>query len=120
MFKNCGFFVVAFCLIFSIVTPLMAQEKTEQEVNDAELEKAAIAYREIFVISQKFEQSVQQTPNHKERQKLQEQANKKMAKAVEKSGLDIKRYKKIMKKVYEDEKVAKEFRFKMKDVSKTN
>jgi uncharacterized membrane protein YhiD involved in acid resistance len=120
MFRNIGFFAVAFCLIFSIVTSVMAQEKTEQEVNDAELEKAAIAYREISVINQKFQQSVQQASNHIERKELQKQANKKMVKAVEKSGLDVERYNKIMGKVYKDEKLAEKFGSKMDDLSKIN
>jgi uncharacterized membrane protein YhiD involved in acid resistance len=120
MFKNCGFFAVAFCLIFSIVTPVMAQEKTEQEVSDAELERAARAYREISVINQKFQQSVQKTSNHIERKKLQQQANEKMVQAVEESGLDVENYNKIMGKVYQDEKLAKKFGSKIDDLPKIN
>jgi mannitol-specific phosphotransferase system IIBC component len=120
MFKNIGFFAVVFCLIFSTVTSAMAQEKTEQEVNNAELEKAAIAYREISVINQKFQQSVQQASNHTERKKLQQQANKKMIKAVEGAGLDVERYNKIMEKIYKDEKLAEEFGSKVDELSKIN
>ncbi len=120
MFKNCGFFAVAFCLIFSIVTPVMAQERTEQDVSDAELEKAARAYREVSVINQKFQQSVQKASNHIERKKLQQQANKKMVQAVEASGLDVERYNKIMGKVYKNEKLAKKFGSKMDNLSKIN
>jgi type III secretory pathway component EscR len=120
MFKNIGFFSVGVCLILSIATPVMTQAKMVQEVNDAELEKAARAYREISVINQEFQRSVQQTSNHIERKKLQQQANEQMVKAVEEAGLDVEMYNEIMGKVYKNEKLAEKFGSKIEDVSKVN
>ncbi len=72
---------------------------SQATINDTELKKAAAAYAEIQVINQQMQQSLQQTQDPNERQRLQLEANKRMAEAVENAGLDFETYNSIMRQV---------------------
>ncbi len=118
MLKNFGISALAsFCLLFFMAVPTMAQEGAGQKITDEELEKAAEAYVEIAMISQEFQQNVQQTNDEKERQKIQQEANERMIKAVEEADLDVETYNKVMGEVSKDEELSKEFSAKIQDMN---
>lgn len=118
MLRNLGISAIAlFCLVFFMAVPTVAQEGAGQKISDTELEKAAEAYVEIAMISQEFQQNVQQTNDEKERQEIQQKANERMIKAVEKAELDVETYNKIMGEVSKDEELSKEFSAKIQDMN---
>lgn len=128
MLKQCvlSSAAVAVCLVFFMALPSMAQETQQQRqpgddglppgISEAKLEKAAEAYSEIRVIHDRFQQSVQKTEDQDERQRLQQEANKKMVRAVEKTGLDLQSYNNIMVKVRKNEDVNARFSEKMQEL----
>jgi ribosome-binding protein aMBF1 (putative translation factor) len=95
----------------------MAQQRESQpgatesqpQISDAELKRAAAAYGKIIAINKEFQQSVQQTQDQNERQQLQNEANQKMAQAVEDSGLDVETYNSIIAQVRANEQLAQKF-----------
>jgi len=108
----------AACLVFFIVLPAMAQQgsqqqgqesKTESEVSDAELEKAAEAYLEVQIIVNEFQQAVQETQDPTARQQLQTAANQRAVLAVENAGLDAATYNNIMEQIGASEELSKKF-----------
>ncbi len=118
MLRNFGISAIAsFCLLFFMAVPTMAQEGTGQKITDEELEKAAEAYVEIAMISEEFQQNVQQTNDEEERQKIQQKANKKMIKAVENADLDVETYNKVMGEVIKDEELSKHFNSKVQAIN---
>jgi hypothetical protein len=71
-------------------------------ISDAELEKAAAAYKAITKINKDLQQSVQQTDDVKENQELQLEANKQMVLAAENAGLNYETYNIIMQAVHQN------------------
>ncbi len=95
----------------SSTMPVAPSEQPEQTagaaqpmppISDAELEKAAAAYMQITEINKNLQQSVQQTEDVKENQKLQIEANKQMVQAAENAGLDYETYNTIMQAVHQN------------------
>jgi transcriptional regulator with AAA-type ATPase domain len=90
------------------VAPSEQQEQPEgvtqpmPPISDAELEKAAAAYLQITEINKNLQQSVQQTDDAKENQKLQIEANKQMVQAAENAGLNYETYNIIMQAVHQN------------------
>ncbi len=118
MLRNFGISAIAsFCLLFSMAVPAMAQEGTGRKITNEELEKAAEAYVEIAMISEEFQQNLQQTNDDKERQKIQQKANERMIKAVEEADLDVETYNKVMGEVSKDEELSKNFNAKVQEVN---
>jgi len=83
-------------------------------VSEIDLEKAAFAYNEITRINEDLQQSVQQTQDAEERQKLQLTANEKMVQAAENAGLDFETYNRIMQTVRSDQQMEGLFQQKLK------
>jgi 3-hydroxyacyl-CoA dehydrogenase len=114
MFRSSGpVAIISFFLLFALAFPV-----TAQEISEAELEKAAKAYVEIAMISQQFQESVQQTSDPDERQQMQQEANSKMITAVEEADLSVESYNEIMGKISKDEALAEKFTSKLQDVNK--
>ncbi len=95
----------------STTMPVAPSEQQEQPggvaqpmppISDAELEKAAAAHLQITEINKNLQQSVQQTEDVKENQKLQIEANKQMVQAAENAGLDYETYNIIMQAVHQN------------------
>lgn len=85
-------------------------------ISDAELDKAAAAYAEIQVIRQQMQQSVQQTQDPNERQRLQLEANQRMVQAAENAGLDFETYNSIMGQVRSNNELGERFRKKIQSM----
>lgn len=83
-------------------------------VSEIDLEKAAFAYNEITRINEDLQQSVQQTQDAEERQKLQLTANEKMVQAAENAGLDFETYNRIKQTVRSDQQMEGLFQQKLK------
>lgn len=112
------------CLVIFMGLPAIAQQgqqqrkqpgvaESQQEISDADLEKAAEAYGEIHKIAKKVRESLQQAETPTERQELQKAANEKMVKAVNEAGIDVAKYNHIMQQVRENDEVKEEFNTKV-------
>ncbi|MFO7784775.1 MAG: DUF4168 domain-containing protein [Thermodesulfobacteriota bacterium] len=111
MFRNLGFItIISFFLVFSMAVPGMAQE-----VGEVELEKAAKAYVKIAMISQEFQESVQEVADPEQRQQMQREANDQMVTAVEEADLDVESYNNIMGEISKDEDLAEKFTSKLQE-----
>lgn len=84
-------------------------------ISDAELEKAAAAYKAITKINKNLQQSVQETETGdvKENQELQLEANKQMVQAAENAGLDYETYNIIMQAVHQNPAMEELFQQKL-------
>jgi len=89
---------------------------SQATISDVELEKAAAAYAEIQVISQQMQQSVQQTQDPEERQRLQLEVNQRMVQAAENAGLDFETYNSIMRQVRSNNELGERFREKIQSM----
>jgi hypothetical protein len=85
-------------------------------ISDVDLEKAAAAQVEIDKSNQQLQDAVQQTQNPIERQKLQEEAIKRMVQAVENAGLDFETYNNIMRIVNTNKELDKMFQEKVQNL----
>ncbi len=113
MFKNLSFMaILSLFFIFSMAVPGIAQE-----VSEAELDKAAKAYVEIAMISQEFQESVQQVAEPEVRQQMQQEANDQMITAVEEADLDVETYNHIMGEISKDESLAEKFTSKIQELN---
>ncbi len=70
--------------------------ETPPPIGEAQLKKAAVAYNQIQEINRKLQQDIQQPLDADEKQQLQQEANLKMAEAIESAGLDFDTYNSIM------------------------
>ncbi len=82
-------------------------------VTEIDLDKAAMAHKEITRINLNLTQSVQQTENMDERRDLQLEANKNMVRAAENAGLDFETYNRIMHQVRSDNQMEMDFQKKL-------
>lgn len=82
-------------------------------VTETDLEKAAMAHKEITRINQNLQQSVLQTKNMDDRRDLQLKANKDMVLAAENAGLDFETYNRIMHQVRSDDQMEMVFQKKL-------
>ncbi len=113
MFKKLSLIsIVSFFVVFSMAIPGITQE-----ISETELEKAAMAYMEIAMISQEFQESVQETADPEARQEMQREANDKMIRAVEETGLDVQQYNNIMGEVSKNQSLAEEFSSKLQNLN---
>lgn len=102
--------ILSLFFVFSMAVPGIAQEVTE-----AESDKAAKAYVEIAMISQEFQESVQQVADPETRQLMQKEANDEMISAVEEADLDVETYNRIMGAISKDESLAEKFTSKIQE-----
>jgi GTP1/Obg family GTP-binding protein len=72
----------------------LAQGNSTQ-ISDKELGAFAKAYAEIQQIRSQYEPSLQKTKDAKESERLQQEANAKLKKTLDKQGLSVDRYNKI-------------------------
>ena len=72
-----------------------AQGNSNTQVSDQELGAFAKAYTEVQRIRSQYEPSLQRTKDARESQRLQQEANAKLKKTLDKQGLSIDRYNKI-------------------------
>jgi predicted PurR-regulated permease PerM len=103
---------MALCLVVALSIPALAQtagQQGQQQISDADLEKAAMAYMSINRISQEFQQALQDTQDPNMRQQLQQTANEQMVEAVKNTGLEVQEYNDIMGAVRSDEQLNQEF-----------
>ncbi|MFO7985411.1 MAG: DUF4168 domain-containing protein [Desulfatiglandaceae bacterium] len=109
-------------LLFLTVLPGFAEEKAEEKqgkavVSETELNQTAKAYAKIMEIQQGFQQSIQEAGDDRKKiQALQEDANKRMTKAVEKEGLDLQTYSKIIQTVKADADLRNDFMEKLEQI----
>jgi len=73
----------------------LAQGNSNTQVSDQELTAFAKAYAEVQQIRSQYEPSLQKTKDAKESERLQQEANAKLKKTLDKQGLSIDRYNKI-------------------------
>jgi len=73
----------------------LAQGNSNNQVSDQELTAFAKAYAEVQQIRSQYEPSLQRTKDAKESERLQQEANAKLKKTLDKQGLSIDRYNKI-------------------------
>ncbi len=114
----------AFSLIFLSALPCFSNEKQgeagapgPETITEIEMEQAAKAYAKIMEMQQDLQQSIQQAGDDRQKiQALQENANRKMSKAVEDEGLDVQRYTKIIQNVQMDNTSRKRFMEKLKQI----
>lgn len=85
-------------------------------VTETDLEKAAMAHKEITRINQNLQQSVLQTKNMDDRRDLQLKANKDMVLAAENAGLDFETYNRIMHQVRSDDQMEMVFQKKLESL----
>jgi hypothetical protein len=81
-----------------------------QNVSDAELQTFAKAYIEVQEIRASHEAALRTVQNPEQARQLQQDANVKMVKAVEKQGLTPEQYTRILTAVNSDEKLTKKVR----------
>lgn len=72
----------------------LAQGKSPQ-ISDKELAAFAKAYAEVQQIRSQYEPSLQKTKNAKETERLQQEANARLKKTLDKQGLSVDRYNQI-------------------------
>ncbi len=87
-------------LIFGIAlicgsSTAFAQGNSNTQVSDQELTAFAKAYTEVQQIRSQYEPSLRKTKDAKESERLQQEANAKLKKTLDKQGLSIDRYNKI-------------------------
>ncbi len=84
----------------------LAQGNSTQ-ISDRELTAFARAYTEVQQIRLQYEPSLQKTKNAKESERLQQEANAKLKKTLDKQGLSIDRYNKIYAAVNANEELRR-------------
>lgn len=89
---------------------------SQAPLSDSELEKAAMAYAEIQEINQQLQQSVQQTQDPNERQRLQLETNRRIVQAAEKAGLDFETYNSIIRQVRMNKALNERFQKKIQNM----
>ena len=72
-----------------------AQGNSQTQVSDQELAAFAKAYAEVQRIRSQYEPSLQRTKDAKESERLQQEANARLKKTLDRQGLSIDRYNKI-------------------------
>ncbi len=77
------------------------------QISDRELTAFARAYTEVQQIRLQYEPSLQKTKNAKESERLQQEANAKLKKTLDKQGLSIDRYNKIYAAVNANEELRR-------------
>lgn len=114
--SNClMIFFAAICMFALTIVPGFAQDNQPEQaepveqINDADFEKAVLAYAKIQSIHEQFQQSVQKTEDQAERKELQDQANQEMINAIEVSDLDVETYSSIMAQVRSDQDLRTKF-----------
>lgn len=83
------------------------QSQPQKSVSDKELQSFAKAYVEVEEIRASHEASLSQAQKPEQAQKIQQEANAKMVKAVEKQGLTAETYNQILTAVNSDGALAK-------------
>lgn len=84
-----------------------AQANSRTQVSDQELTAFAKAYTEVQQIRSQYEPSLQKTKDAKESARLQNEANTKLKKTLDKQGLSIDRYNKIYAAVNANEELRR-------------
>ncbi|MGE5301968.1 MAG: DUF4168 domain-containing protein [Alphaproteobacteria bacterium] len=82
-------------LVFLCVSSTALAQGTSPKISDKELAAFAKAYVEVQHIRSQYEPSLQMTKNPKESQRLQQEANAKLKKTLDRQGLSVDRYNKI-------------------------
>lgn len=103
------FLAAALCLVFAMVSPAAAQDTGAQQIPSADLKKAATAYKDIQVLYNELQQSLQEIDSQEKRMELQENTNQLMVQAVKDTGLGVDDYNDVMRKVREDKETAERF-----------
>jgi hypothetical protein len=85
-------------------------------MTETDLEKAAMAHKEITRINQNLQQSVLQTENMDDRRDLQLKANENMVLAAENAGLEFETYNRIMHQVRTDDQMEIVFQKKLESL----
>lgn len=85
----------------------LAQGNSKAQVSDQELTAFAKAYAEVQQIRSQYEPSLQKTKDAKESERLQQEANAKLKKTLDKQGLSIDRYNKIYAAVNANEELRR-------------
>jgi hypothetical protein len=73
----------------------LAQGNSNPQISDRELAAFARAYAEVQQIRSQYEPWLQKTKDTKESERLQQEANTKLKKTLDKQGLSVDRYNKI-------------------------
>jgi hypothetical protein len=85
----------------------LAQGNSNTQVSDQELTAFAKAYAAVQQIRSQYEPSLQKTKDAKESERLQQEANAKLKKTLDKQGLSIDRYNKIYAAVNANEELRR-------------
>ncbi len=93
--------IVGITLIYGSST-VVAQGNSHAKISDQELMAFAKAYAGVQQIRSQYEPSLQKTKDAKESDRLQQEANAKLKKALDKQGLSTDRYNKIYAAVNAD------------------
>ncbi len=87
--------------------PKRSAPSPQATVSDKELRAFAKAYVEFHKIRQAYEPSLKNAQDSKERQKIEQEANSKIEKALEKEGLTTEKYNRIFVAVNGNEELRK-------------
>jgi uncharacterized protein DUF4168 len=93
--------------LICVSSTAFAQGNSNMQVSDRELTAFAKAYTEVQQIRSRYEPSLQKTKDAKESARLQQEANAKLKKTLDKQGLSIDRYNKIYAAVNANEELRR-------------
>lgn len=97
--------ILALLLVF-VSSSALAQGKSTQ-ISDKELAAFAKAYAEVQRIRSQYEPSLQKSKDAKESERLQQEANAKLKKTLDKQGLSVDRYNRIYAAVNSSEELRR-------------
>ena len=79
-----------------VQSPTPAPSEPSQSIPDQKLDATAAALNKIANVKQNYSQQIEATPNEADKQRLVDEANKELVKAVTDQGLSVEEYTKIM------------------------
>jgi hypothetical protein len=94
-------------VLICVSSTALAQGNSNARVSDQDLMAFAKAYTEVQQIRSRYEPSLQKTKDAKESARLQQEANAKLKKTLDKQGLSIDRYNKIYAAVNANEELRR-------------
>ena len=98
--------VLALLLVCLSSSALAAQGNSPQ-ISDKELAAFARAYAQVQQIRSQYEPSLQKTKDARESERLQQEANAKLKRTLDKQGLSVDRYNKIYAAVNANEELRR-------------